>query len=149
MKKTFLIGSFVLALFANTAMAQDLNKSQVPSVIVNNFQKSFPKAYDVEWELDGENYKAEFETGLLGADHDVWYNKTGAQLRHKEEISKSDLPRKVLAKINADFGSYRVDDVKKITESGKATYTLELKSLGEEWKVAFDKEGTVLSKVAD
>lgn len=149
MKSTFLIGSFVLALFANTAVAQDLHKSQVPSLVVNSFQKTFPKAYDVEWELDGENYKVEFETGLLGVDHDAWYNKTGALIRHKEEISKSELPRKVLAKINSDFSGYRIDDVKKITESGKVTYTLELKTITEEWKVAFDKEGTILSKVED
>lgn len=149
MKRAFLIGSFALALFANTAFGQDIPQSQVPSVIVNNFQQTFPKAYDIEWELDGENYKVEFETGLLGTDHDVWYDKTGKLVRHKEEISKSDLPQKVLAKINSDFSGYRVDDVKKITEGKKTTYTLELKTFSEEWKVAFDNEGNILSKVAD
>jgi hypothetical protein len=149
MKRAFLIGSFALALFANTAFGQDIPQSQVPSVIVNNFQQTFPKAYDIEWELNGENYKVEFETGLLGTDHDAWYDKTGKLIRHKEEISKSDLPQKVLTKINNDFSSYRVEDVKKITESGKITYTLELKTFSEEWKVAFDSEGNVLSKVAD
>lgn len=149
MKRAFLIGSFALALFANTAFGQDIPQSQVPSVIVNNFQQTFPKAYDIEWELDGENYKVEFETGLLGTDHDVWYDKTGKLVRHKEEISKSDLPQKVLAKINSDFSGYRVDDVKKITEGKKTTYTLELKTFSEEWKVAFDSEGNILSKVAD
>lgn len=149
MKRVFLIGSFALVLFANTATAQDLQQSQVPSLVVNSFQKTFPKAFDVEWELDGENYKVEFETGLLGTDHDAWYNKTGKLIRHKEEISKSELPQKVLAKINSDFNGYRVEDVKKITEGDKATYTLELKTISEEWKVAFDSEGNVLSKVAD
>lgn len=149
MKRAFLIGSFALALFANTAFGQDIPQSQVPSVIVNNFQQTFPKAYDIEWELDGENYKVEFETGLLGTDHDVRYDKTGKLVRHKEEISKRDLPQKVLAKINSDFKSYRVDDVKKNTEGDKVTYILELKTFSEELKVAFDSEGNVLSKVAD
>lgn len=149
MKKIFLMGSLVLALFANTASAQDLHQSQVPSLVLNSFQKAFPKATDVEWELDGQNYKAEFETGLLGTDHDVWYSKTGTLIRHKEEISKNKLPQKVLAKINRDFNGYRADDVKKITEGGKTTYTLELKSFTKEWKVALDSEGTLLSKVAD
>ncbi len=149
MKRSFLIGAFALQLFASTAFGQDIPQSQVPSVVVNSFQQKFPKAFDVEWELDGENYKVEFETGLLGTDHDAWYDKTGKLIRHKKKISKSDLPQKVLAKINSDFSGYRVDDVKKITEGNKVTYTLELKTFTEEWKVAFDSEGNVLSKVAD
>lgn len=149
MKQVFLTGSFTLALFANIATAQDLPQSQVPSSVVNSFQESFPTAFDVEWELDGENYKVEFETGILGKDHDAWYDKTGRLIRHKEEISKDELPQKVLARINSDFSGYRIDDVKKITEGNTTTYTLELKSATQEWKVAFDSEGNVLRKVAD
>lgn len=148
-KKVFLTGLFALTLFSNTVLAQRVSQSQVPSVIVNSFQKSFPKAYDVEWKLKGEHYKVEFEIGLLGTDHDAWYDKTGKLIRHKEEISKSDLPQKVVAKINSDFKDYRVDDVEKITEGDKVIYKIELKSFSEEWKVSFDAEGAILSKVAD
>lgn len=149
MKRIALIASFAFTCFATTVFGQDIPQSQVPSVIVNNFQQTFPKANDIEWALDGEQYKVEFETGLPGIDHDVWFDKTGKVTRHKEEISKSDLPKKVLEKINGEYSSYRVDDVKKISEGDKATYTLELKKLTEEWKVAFDSEGNVLSKLAD
>lgn len=149
MKKIILMSSFVLGLFTNVAFAQDIPQSQVPSVVVNSFQKEFPKAYDVEWELDGENYKVEFETGVLGTDHDVWYDKTGKSIRHIEEISKSDLPQKILAKINNDFSGYRMDDLERITDDGKTSYKVELKSFTEKWKVAFDSEGNVLNKLAD
>lgn len=149
MKKVILISAFAFTYFSNTASGQDIPQSQIPSVIVNNFQQSFPKAFDVEWELKGETYKVEFETGLLGTDHEVWYDKTGKLVRHKEDISKSDLPQKVLAKISSDFSGYRTDDIEKITEGDKTIYKLELKSWSEEWKVAFDSEGNVLSKVAD
>lgn len=149
MKKVILMVSFALAVFANTVSAQDLHPSQVPSIIINNFQKSFPKAFDVEWELDGMYYKVEFETGLLGTDHDAWYDQTGKLIRHKEEIAKSDLPQKVQSKINSTFSGYRIDDVEKITEGNKVSYTFELKSWKEEWKVAMDSEGNILSKIAD
>ncbi len=149
MKKTFLIGAFALSFIASSAFGQDIPQSQVPSLIVNSFQQTFSKAFDVEWELKGDLYKVEFETGLLGTDHDAWYDKTGKLVRHKEEISKSDLPQKILAKINSDFSGYRIDDVKKITEGSKVTYSLELKTFTEEWKVAFDENGNLLSKVAD
>jgi hypothetical protein len=32
---------------------------------VNSFQQKFPKAKKVDWELKGNVYEAEFETGLL------------------------------------------------------------------------------------
>lgn len=149
MKTLILISAFALSSFATTAWAQDVPQSQVPSLIVNSFQQAFPKATDIEWELDGENYKVEFEIGLLDTDHDAWYDKAGKLIKHKEEISKSNLPQKVSAKINSDFKGYRMDDVKKITEGNKITYTLEVKSSGEEWKIAIDAEGNILSKVAD
>lgn len=149
MKRSRLIAAFALAFALNATFGQDIPKSQVPSLIVNNFQQAFPKAADVEWKMDGEIYKAEFETGLPGIDHDAWFDKTGKLVRHREEISKSKLPKKVLAKIKADFSGYRMDDVRRITEGSKVTYALELKKLKEEWKVAFDTEGNVLSKVAD
>src|SRR6478609_6371041 len=90
MKKLILISSFAFTCFANTVFGQDVPQSQVPSLVVNNFQQSFPKAFDVEWELEGENYKVEFETGLLRDDHEALYDKAGKLLRHKEEISQSD-----------------------------------------------------------
>lgn len=149
MKKTLLITSFAITCIGSNALAQDIPQSQVPSVIVNNFQQSFPKAFDVEWELKGDIYEVEFETGFLGKDHEVWFEKSGKQIRHKEELSKSDLPQKVLAAINSNYSGYRVDNVKKITEGSKISYTVELKSRREEWKVAFDNEGNILSKIAD
>lgn len=149
MKRKFLLGSFALLLLANTSFGQNIPQSQVPSIIVNSFQQAFPRAFDVEWELVGEMYKVEFETGLFRTDHNMWYNQTGKLSRHEEEVGKSDLPQKVTSKIKSEFRGYRVDDVKKITEGADITYALELKTRTEEWKVAFDKEGNILTKVAD
>lgn len=149
MKTLILIASASLLLTANAAFAQDIPVSQVPSVVSNKFQQTFPKASDVEWELEGEKYKVEFETGIPSYDHDVWFDQSGKIIRHKEEISKKELPEKVQAKIRSDFDGYRVDDATKIVDDGKTSYTLELKSAAEEWKVAFDADGNVLSKVAD
>ena len=149
MKTNFLIGVIALLFFASTTHGKDLPKSQVPSLVINSFQQAFPKAFDIDWELDGELYKVDFEIGLLGTHHDVWYDKAGKLVRHKEEISKSDLPQKVLAKIKSDFSGYRIDDVKKITEGNVTSYTLELKRITKEWKMAFDADGNILSQIAD
>ncbi|MCC7233205.1 MAG: PepSY-like domain-containing protein [Bacteroidia bacterium] len=149
MKTLYVSAVLALTLSATGSTAQRIMQSQVPPVIVNNFQQSFPKIYDVEWKIDGINYQVEFETGMLGTDHKMWYDSTGKVIRHKEEIAKKDLPPSVLAKINGEYNLYWVDDAEKITEGDKMTYNLELKTLTEEWKMVFDPQGNVLSKLAD
>jgi len=149
MKRSILIGFVALLFNANVSLGQDIPQNQVPSLVINNFHKSFPKAADAEWEQQGDLYKVEFETGLLSIDHDAWYDKAGKLTEHKEEISKGDLPQKVLTTIKRDFNDYRIDDVKKITKGNSIAYTLELKSFTEELKVAFDGNGNVLSKALD
>ena len=51
----------LLLLGTGTIFAQDIPKSQVPSVIVNNFKKEFPKANDIEWEMQGDLYNVDFK----------------------------------------------------------------------------------------
>lgn len=149
MKKYIIALISTLGFSVNTVFAQDIPSTQVPSVVLNSFQKQFPKAFDIEWEMDGNLYKVEFETGIPKKDHEIWYDSLGRQIRHREEISKSDLPKSVVERINKDFFSYRIDEIKKITEEGKITYVVDLENLKEELKVTFDAQGTVLSQMAD
>ena len=53
----------VALLIGSIAQAQDIPQSQVPSIIVNKFNKEFPKASDIEWEMDGNLYNVDFEMG--------------------------------------------------------------------------------------
>lgn len=146
MKRLFFIAS--MACFSSFGFTQDLQQSEVPSVVVNNFQKAFPKALEVEWEKEAGNYKVDFDIAP-DKDHEVWYDSTGKIIKHKEEIAKSSLPKAVQAKIATDFKGYRVEDVKKITVGTKITYSFELKSTTAEWKVTTDETGKVLTKIAD
>ena len=149
MKKYMMLLTVTLLLAANSSFAQDIPQNQVPSVIVNNFQKKFPKAYDIEWELDGTLYKVEFETGRISKDHDAWYDKTGALVRLKEEITKEELPQKVLESIKQEFSGYRMDDIKRVTEGSEVYYRVDLESFSEEWKVVYAENGKLISKVSD
>lgn len=149
MKKTILAFAAGIFLFASSCLAQDILPSQVPSLVLNNFQTSFPKAYDVEWEMDKNLYKVEFETGIISKDHDIWYDQTGKIVRQKDEISATDLPKSILTTINSQFAGYRMEDTKKITEGQTVTYKVELENNSEEWKVIFDSNGTITQKIAD
>ncbi|MNU12015.1 hypothetical protein D3C71_00360 [compost metagenome] len=147
--KNLILTISILGLSITNISAQDIRQSEVPSVILNHFQKSFPKAADIDWEIKGNYYEVEFETGFLGDDHKILYSRDGKLVRHEEEISKSNLPKTVLASIKRSFNGYRTDDIKKITEGGKVIYNVELKSNSQEWKVVFDAQGRILQKKED
>lgn len=144
--KTIMLFCLALLSFVNT-YGQDIPQSQVPASIVEKFQKAFPKALDLEWEMDGAMYKAEFEIGLL--DHEVWYDSNAKVVRHKEDISQTDIPASIRTKINNDFAAYKIDDSKKISSDEGTNYFVELKKSGEEWDILFDAAGNIVSKVMD
>lgn len=135
-------------LLTSFIFAQDILQAEVPSLIINNFKQNYPKASDIEWEKEGDLYKAEFEIGLF-KDYKVWYNASGQRIKLVEEIAKNKLPQSILTKIGTDFKSYRVDDVKKITSGKVVTYAVDLKSMKQDWDLIFDSDAKVLSKIAD
>lgn len=148
MKKQILILGTAIAI-ASVSQAQDISQSQVPSVIVNEFNKQFPKATDVEWEMDGSLYNVDFEIGW-NIDHEVWYNAEGKTVKHKEDIAKSEMPKAVNDRIQADFSGYSIDDLKRITDNGKTVYKMELNALTQQdWEIVIDADGKVLNKMAD
>ena len=147
--KNLILTISILGLSLTNISAQDIHQNEVPSIILNNFQKTFPKASDIDWEIKGNLYEVEFETGFLGDDHKVLYSRDGKLVKHEEEISKSNLPKAVLTSIKRSFNGYRTDDIKKITEGGKVIYNVELKNYSQEWKVIFDAQGRILQKIAD
>ena len=148
MKRNILIIAFGLLLVHGTGFAQSIPQSQVPSLVLNNFKQSFPRAYDVEWEIKNNEYRVEFET-KGSKDHEVWYDNSGRLLKHKEDIAKRKIPAAILSVIKNDFSTYRVDDVKKITTGTTVQFSVELKSFKEEWKVFFDEKGKVLKQYPD
>lgn len=148
MKKLILVCALAFVSGTSFSYGQDIAQSSVPSVIVNNFEKTFPKAIDVEWELKGSLYKVEFETGI-DVDHSAWYTKTGDLKKHKEDITKNELPKSVLNAINTNYKGYRIDDCDKYTEGKTNTYKVNLESTTQEWEIWFDANGKELRKVND
>lgn len=148
MKRNILIIAFGLLLAHGTGFAQNIPQSQVPSLVLNNFKQSFPRAYDVEWEIKNNEYRVEFET-KGSKDHEVWYDNSGRLLKHKEDIAKRKIPAAILSVIKNDFNGYRIEDAKKITTGSTIQYSMELKTLKQEWKVFFDEKGAILKQYAD
>lgn len=144
MKKMFLGISLLTGM---QLQAQDIPQSQVPSVVVNALQAKFPGAVGLEWEMDGANYKADFD--IKTNDHDVWLTPAGVIVRHEEDITANSLPAEVKNAIKKEFGSYSIDDADKITEGTNVTYKVELDKLTGDRKVLYSSNGKLLQHVED
>lgn len=142
-KSIQLMAMFILGI--GTIFAQDIPESQVPSVIVNNFKKEFPKANDAEWERKGDQYNVDFELGWL-TDYEAWYSASGKQIRYTMEVSYGDLPKAVTKAIKSQYAGYRVDDAKKIVEKEKVTYKVDIENGNHELELVYSKDGKLNKK---
>lgn len=133
----------VIFLGTGSIFAQDMQESQVPSVIVNSFKTEFPKASDVEWERQGDRYSVEFEVGV-STDYEAWFTAAGKLIRYSEEIANSELPEAVKNAISSQYIGYHIDDAKKFTENNVETYSVEIEKGKEELNLIFSKDGKLI-----
>ena len=127
--------------------AQDVNSSDVPSIVVNALKTKFPNATDIEWELKDDVYKADFETGKV--DHDIWIDASGKITRHQQEIEKKELPATIADQLAASYKDYRVEDIDKIEADGTTQYEIELDGTKIDRKVTVVEDGKVVSDIED
>jgi hypothetical protein len=145
MKKIMIIAGLMLGTVLT--YAQDIAESQVPSVVLNNFKKEFPKASDVEWEQKGVGFEVDYEIGFV--DHEAWFDNTGKMIKHVEDIKVQDLPESVRNVIKKEYDGHRASDAKKITQEDQVTYQVELEKGNVEWKITFSTTGKELKKIND
>lgn len=135
----------ILLLTAASANAQDLMTSQVPTDLNTSFQKAYPNATDVEWEMEGENYKVEFDMGKM--DNEIWYSKDGNTIKTEMEITENDLPAAAKNTAQSKYPDYKIDEVEMTEENGKKTYEVELeKWFQEDIKLVISENGTLISE---
>ncbi|PVX49298.1 putative PepSY-like beta-lactamase-inhibitor [Balneicella halophila] len=139
--KTYFL-SIGLSLFTSALFAQDLPQSQVPSVVVNQFNNDFPKAKDVDWELKNNVYNVEFEQGW-DKDFEAWYSADGKQIKLEEDLTKRELPKAVIATIEKEYPSFKLDDIEKITEAQKVTYKVEIENKSMEKTLFINENGII------
>ena len=148
MKNRNIITAAFTLLGAFSIFAQDINPDNVPSNLKQNFQKSFPQATDVEWEMDGQSYKVEFD--MNRNEHEIWYATDGTATRTEQELTEAELPQTIKTAISGSYAGYKVDSIEKTTVNGSSTYEVELeKGWNNEKDVVFNEDGKVLSEMID
>ena len=141
------MGAFAL-LGVATVSAQDMDPNDVPADLKTAFERSNPEATDVEWEMEGDSYKVEFE--IDREDREIWYAADGKTAKTEREITEKDLPQTIKSVIADRYAGYKVDSIEMTEEGGSATYEVELeKGWDDEKQVVFDADGKVLSERND
>lgn len=124
---------------AFTSCANTVPQQEIPSVVINAVMKKYPDARDLEWEVKGGVYEAEFDLGR--DDYEVWVNEGGTILKVEQEVQLSAIPAVVLNKVKADFKDARLDDAKRIEIGKKVYYEIEIdETLGDQ-KVVYSDSG--------
>lgn len=145
--KTLLSIVILVATFSSVAVSQDISEKEVPSLVLNALQSKYSSATKVDWELEGDVYKAEFDVG--SREHDLWIDKNGNITKHKEDFPKKELPQAITQKLQSEFKDYKIDDADKIEEGGKILYEVDLDGSKDERKVLFTADGKVEQNIVD
>ncbi|MBQ0786260.1 MAG: PepSY-like domain-containing protein [Oceanihabitans sp.] len=139
----------VFVLFATaTLSAQELTKTAVPQSFTEGLLKEYPKAENIEWKRNGNDFKVTFDVGNM--EREVWFNREGTKVRVEKEITHVELPSALVNLLKTQYADYRVDAVESNEKEGVTTYKVELeKGWNEEIEITFTSTGKVLNIYKD
>jgi hypothetical protein len=123
----------------------------MPSAILQQkFQTDFPKAYDIEWESDGNIYEVEFD--IQYKDHKAYYDAKGNLLMYIKELYRSELPAIIKNAAESKYPKYyTLEDIEKIQRGTEVFYKVEMENRTSdlEVKLLIKENGTILEETFD
>ncbi len=142
MKKIILGFSFSV-LFFNASFSQKITKDNVPAAVIETFKAKFSIAEKTDWEMDYDNYQANFVVG--SADFSAAFDKDGKWLKTESFIKPSTLPKNIKNFITKNFPGYKVDETEKVETPEKGvTYEMEITKDDLTYDVSISEAGTML-----
>jgi len=137
--KTILFAALFSGATVLAASAQDIAAKDVPQAVANALTQQYANATDLDWEMDGANYEAEFD--VKRADHTVLIDPSGKILMTKRDIVEKDLPQSIRTAIGQKYKGMRLDDMELVEKDGKTFYQVELDEKGTDRLLVFAADG--------
>lgn len=141
MKKTLLV--FAALLSVTSVKAQKISSDNVPSVVTTAFKAKFSIAEKTAWELDYDNYEANFSVGKT--EFSSTFDKDGKWLETKTYLKPSELPKIIKDALTQKYGdilsAYKIEDAKKVEKEKETVYEMEITKGENIYDVEFDNEG--------
>lgn len=132
--KNFLIA---LLLISFTAFAQ---QTKVPQTAKDSFSKLYPKATEVKWDKENNDYEASFK--LNSKDMSVIFDSNGKALETETAIEVSMLPKGVEKYVMGNFKDYKITGAAKIVKAnGEELYEAEVTKGKDKKDLFFDASG--------
>ena len=126
--------------------AQDIKAEDVPQAVAGALTQKYASATDLDWEMDGSNYEAEFD--INRTDHTVLIDPSGNILMTKSDIMQNDLPQSVKSAVDQKYKGMALDDMERVEKDGNTYYQVELDEKGTDRKLVFSADGQEVTEPA-
>jgi hypothetical protein len=120
-----------------TAFAQQVN---IPKTAKDSFSKLYPKAVEVKWDKENQDYEASFK--FNGKDMSVIFDKDGKVQETETTIEISQLPKSVEKYVMDNFKEYKITGAAKIIKAnGEEIFEAEVTKGKDKKDLFFDANG--------
>lgn len=133
---------FVLLLFSFSVFAQH---SKIPPKVTDSLSKLYPKATNVKWDKEGNDYEASFK--LDNKDMSVNLNVDGKVLETETTIEISQLPDSIDKYVQNNYKGYKITEAAKIVKANGVTlFEAEIQKGNSKNDLLFDSQGKIEKK---
>jgi len=139
------IALFSLLFISTASFAQKVNSDNVPEVVKTNFKTKFSTAEKVKWEMDYENFEAEFK--MNKNEYSAKFDKDGKWLETETPIKPSDISQAAKDYLNSNFAGYEIVEAEKVETADKGIlYELEIKKAEAKYEISISESGKLISR---
>jgi len=136
----------LIALFFITGCAQkNVNKAEIPSVVMNAFNAEFDNPENSEWKKEGKDFEVEFD--IANVEHKALLDSTGKLLKYKKDITRADLPEVVVSILENDYSDKNFDDFELLNINGEEYYQIEIDETLRDKNIVFTAAGKMTSDI--
>jgi hypothetical protein len=137
MKKFLLVA--LAAILTTSSFGQKTSKDNVPQIVKDALNKSFPTAQNETWEKENQNFEAEFK--LNKEEVSALFGPEGKLIETEVDIAIGDLPTPIVNYVSKNLSGKKIKEASKITNSaGNVSFEAEVG--GKDY--IFDSSGNLL-----
>ena len=131
----------LVALFSVIVFSCCQQKVEVPEKVLTSFEKMFPAATEIEWEMENENeWEAEFE--MEGKEVSACFTNVGEWL--ETEYAVDSLPETIETIVNETYPGFEIDEIEIVESPEFKGYEIELEKGEEELEIQVTNQGEIL-----
>lgn len=144
-----IIFAFYFLLIVAPCTAQDMSKGEIFTTVKSSFEKMYPGAEVIEWELEKNNiYEVEFNYNSLKYEAD--YAEDGTWICTEREIGINEIPAVVSENLKkSEWSSWQIDEVEELSSPGQDKYyEIELEQASNKLYLYYLPNGSLIEKAA-